>query len=117
MVRWSTTLVVAVVAAAAAVAAVAAVDNEDGVQWRRWGGGLMVIAAFDSAGNGLQIGDGKGKMAIDTSVGGWQWQVSAFDGGDGQRWVLVFDGGNRRQLWQRWTIEMVFNCSGGGGIQ
>jgi hypothetical protein len=30
-------------------AAVAAVDNEDGVQWWRWGGRLMVAAAFDGA--------------------------------------------------------------------
>jgi hypothetical protein len=42
----STTPVV-VVAAAAAVVAVAAMDNEDGVQWQRWQGRLMAVAAFD----------------------------------------------------------------------
>jgi len=30
---------------------------------------------------------------------------------------LAFDGGNGRQLWQRWTIEMTFNGSSGGGVQ
>jgi hypothetical protein len=64
-----------------------------------------------------QIGDGKAKMAIDTSGGGWQWWASAFDGSNGQRWVLAFDGGNEWQLWQRWTIELVFNGGGGGDVQ
>ena len=34
---------------AAAVAVVAGVENEEGVQWRRWGGHSMVGAAFDGA--------------------------------------------------------------------
>jgi hypothetical protein len=38
-----------VAAAVAAVTVVAAVDNEDGVQWRRWGGRSMTAAAFDRA--------------------------------------------------------------------
>ena len=36
-----------VVAAVAEAAAVAAVDDEDDVQWRRWGGCSMAAAAFD----------------------------------------------------------------------
>jgi hypothetical protein len=35
--------------AAAAVAVVAGVENEEGVQWRRWGGHSMAAAAFDGA--------------------------------------------------------------------
>ncbi len=96
--------------------AAAAVDDDDGVQWRRWGGRSMAAAAFNRGGNGLRIGDGDAKMVIDTSSGGWRWRASAFDGGDGQRWVLAFDGGDGRQLWQRWTIEMAFNGSGCGSI-
>jgi hypothetical protein len=67
-------LVVAAAAAARAVTAavaVAAVDDEDGVQWRRWGGCSMAAVAFDSKGDGLWIGYGKGRMANDTSVGRW----------------------------------------------
>jgi hypothetical protein len=109
--------VVVAVTAATVVAAEAAVDNEDGVRWRRWEGRSMAAAVFGGIGDGLRIGNGKGKIAIDTSGGGWQWRASAFDGGDGQRWVLAFDGGNGQQLWQRWTIETAFNGSGGGGIQ
>ncbi len=38
------------------------VDIEDGIQWRRWGGGhSMGVAAFDSGGDGLRIGDVKEK--------------------------------------------------------
>jgi hypothetical protein len=29
----------------------------------------------------------------------------------------VFDGGDGRQLWQRWTIETTFKGDGGGGVQ
>ena len=29
----------------------------------------------------------------------------------------MFDSGDGRQLWQRWTIEMAFNDGSGGGIQ
>ncbi len=58
---------------AAAVVAAAAVDDEDGVQWRRWGGGRsMAVAAFDSSIDELRIGDVKAKMAIDTIGGEWQ---------------------------------------------
>ena len=100
-------------AAAAAVAAVAAVlvaagtarrDDEDGVQWRRWGGRSMAAAAFDGGSDGTRIGDGKAKMAIDTS------------GGDGRKFPLLFDGGDGRQLWQLWTIDTVFNSGGDGGV-
>ena len=35
----------------------------------------------------------------------------------GQGWVLAFDGGNGRQLWQGWTIEMAFNGGGSGGVR
>ena len=51
-----------VAAVVAAMAAVAAVDDEYGVQWRWWGGGVqwrMVAAAFNRNGNGLQIGKQK----------------------------------------------------------
>ncbi len=37
-----------VAAAVAAVAAVA-VNNEDGMQWRQWGGRSMAVTAFDGA--------------------------------------------------------------------
>jgi hypothetical protein len=76
----------------------------------------MAAAAFNGNGNGLWINNGKAKMATDTSGGGWRWWASAFDSGNGRSWVLVFDGGNGQQLWQQWTIETVFNGSGGGGI-
>jgi len=46
-VKRSTTQVAVVVAEVAAVAAVAAVDDEDSVQWRRWGGHSMAAASFD----------------------------------------------------------------------
>ena len=114
-----------VVVAAAAVVAVAAVDNEDGVQWWRWQGHSMAVAAFDGRltvtaidGDGvlLKQGNGKAKMATDTSGGGWRWWASVFDSGNGRSWVLVFDGGNGQQLWQQWTIETAFNGSGGGGV-
>ena len=36
-------------AAVAEVAAVAAVNNEEGVQWRQWGGRSMAAAVFDGA--------------------------------------------------------------------
>jgi hypothetical protein len=106
----------AMVTAAVTVAAVAAMDNEDGIQWRRWGGRSMAVAAFNSNGNGLRIGNSETKMAINTSSGRWQWRASAFDSSDGRRWVSVFDSGNGQQLWQQWTIEMAFNGSSGSGI-
>ena len=65
----------------------------------------MSVAAFDSGGNRLWIGDVEAKMAIDTSGGGWRQRASAFYDGDGRRWPLAFDGDDRRQLWQRWTID------------
>jgi len=48
----------------------------------------MAVAAFDGGVDGLRIGNVEAKMAIDTIGGGWQQQVSAFDGGDGRRWLL-----------------------------
>jgi hypothetical protein len=36
---------------------------------------------------------------------------------DGRRWASAFDGGDGRQLWQRWTIEMAFKVGGGGGVR
>ena len=56
-------------------------------------------------------------MEIDISGGGWRRRASAFDIGNGQRWALVFDGGDGLQLWQRWMIETAFNSGGGGGVQ
>ena len=44
--------------------------------------------------------------------------MSAFDSGDGRRWALEFDGGDRLQVWQwRWTIEKAFNGGGGDGVR
>ena len=91
-VRWLKTsaaaasaVVVAVVVAVAAVV-MAGVDIEDGIQWRRWGGGhSMGVAAFDSGGDGLRIGDVKEKMVIDTTSGGWRRRASEFNGGNGRR--------------------------------
>ena len=40
-----------------------------------------------------------------------------FDSSDVRRWALAFDGGDGRQLWQRWKIEMVFNGGGGSGVR
>jgi hypothetical protein len=54
-------------------------------------------------------------MAIDTSGGGRRRRASAFEGSDGQRFVLVIDG-DEWQLWWRWTIEIVFNGGDGGGV-
>ncbi len=56
-------------------------------------------------------------MEIDISGGGWRRRVSVFDSGDERRWALAFDGGDGRQLWQWWTIEMAFNGGGGGGVR
>jgi len=91
--------------------AAAAVDDEDSVQCR-W----TMIMSFIGGSSvrwqwrwGLRIGDDKVTMEIDVSSGGWRRRVSAFDGGDGQRLALGFDCGDGRQLWQRWTIETVFN--------
>jgi hypothetical protein len=75
MVKRSTSLAVAVIAAVALVA----VDDEDVVQWQRWGGGHSIAAAaFDGNVNELWVGDGKAKMVIDTSGGRWRRQASAF---------------------------------------
>ncbi len=75
----------------------------------------MAAAAFDGGGDGLRQSDGKAKMAIDTSGGGWGRRASAFDSGDGGRFALVFDC-DGTQLWWRWMIEMAFDGGGGGGI-
>ena len=56
-------------------------------------------------------------MEIDIRGGGWRRRASAFDSGDGRRWVLAFDGGDGWQLWQRWTIETAFDGGGGSGAQ
>jgi len=56
-------------------------------------------------------------MESDTSGVGWQQRASAFDGVDAQRWALAFNGGDGRQLWQRWIIEISFNDGGDGGIR
>ena len=58
------------------------------------GGRSMAAAAFDCGIDGMRIGDVEAKMAIDTSGGGWRQRASAFDGGDGRRWSLVFDSGD-----------------------
>ena len=50
-------------------------------------------------------------MAFDSSGGGWQWRVSVFEG-NGQLWVLVFDGGNGRQSQQRWQWRMTMAFDG-----
>ena len=76
------------------MAAVAAVDDEDGVQWRRWGGRSMSASAFNGSGDGLQIGDVEAKMAIDTSGVGWLEAKMAIDtsgvaGGDSGRQRLT----------------------------
>jgi hypothetical protein len=76
----------------------------------------MAATVFDGNGNGLRISNDKAKMVTNTSGGGWRRRVSAFDGSNGQSWLLVFDGGNGQQLWQQWKIETVFNGGGGGGI-
>ena len=94
--------------------AVAAVDDEDGVQWWAFNGGGSVRRQQRW---GLRIGDDEATMEIDISGGGWRRRASAFDSGDGQRWVLVFDGGDGRQMWQRWTIETAFNGGGGGFVR
>ena len=75
----------------------------------------MVAAAFDGDGNGIRLRDGKVKMAIETSNGMWRRRESAFDGGNGRRFALVFEG-NGQQLWKRWTIETVFNGNDVGGV-
>ena len=50
----------------------------------------MAVVAFDGNGDGLRLIDGKAKMAIDTSGGGWRRRASAFDGGDGWRFALLW---------------------------
>ena len=95
--------------AVAAAAAVAVGDEE---------------RAFNGSGSvrrqrrwGLQIGNDEETMEIDISGGGWRWQASAFDSGDGRRWALAFGGGDGQQLWQRWIIEIVFNDGGDSGVR
>ena len=56
-------------------------------------------------------------MVIDTSGGGRRQPASEFDDGDGQRWPLVFDGGDGRLMWQQWTKDTMFNGGGGGGVR
>ena len=58
-------------------------------------------------------------MEIDIIGDGWRRRASVFDSSDGRSWALAFygDGGDGRQLWQRWTIEMAFNDSSSGGVQ
>ena len=56
-------------------------------------------------------------MEINISGGGRRWRASAFDGDDRRSWALAFDGSNGWQLWQQWTIEMVFNGDVGGGVR
>ena len=71
--------------------AVAAVDNEGGVQWWRWGGRSMAVAAFDGDGDGLQIGNAEAKMAITDAIGGGWFEAnmaittSGMAGGDSGR--------------------------------
>ena len=81
------------------------------------GGGVsLAVATFGGDNNRQQIGDGKAMMANNISSGGWEWQASALDGGDGIRWMLTFDGGKGGQLWNWWTIKTTSNGGGGGGI-
>ncbi len=78
----------------------------------------MAVAGYDGdGGGGLRIGNDNLTMDIDISGGGWRRQASAFESGDEQWWALVFDGGDGRQLRQRWTIEMSFNDGGGSGVR
>ena len=58
-------------AAVAAAVVMAAVDNDNGIEWRWWGGAFNSAAVFDGNGDGLQLSNGKAKMAIDTSSGGF----------------------------------------------
>ena len=90
-----------------AAVAVVAVDDEDGVQWWQRGGCSMAAAAFDGSINGPRIGNVEAKMVIETISGGWRRQASAaFDGGNGRRWLLVFDnGGDGRLPWQWWRVD------------
>ena len=76
----------------------------------------MAVEAINGNNNGLQIGDGEAKMAIDTSGGRWLQRASAFDDNNGQRWVLALGDGDGQQLWQWWTVEPAFNVGGGGDV-
>jgi len=49
-------------------------------------------------------------MVIDTSGGGRRQPASEFDDGDGQRWPLVFDGGDGRLMWQQWKWWRWWRC-------
>ena len=73
------------------------------------GGHSMAAAAFNCDCDGIRIGDGEAEMVIDTSSGGWQWWASAFDGGNGQRWVLD------SWQWQLMAAVAAVENRGGGG--
>ena len=114
--RWSITpAAVAVVVAVTAEAAAVVVDDDNSFEWQWCGEYSMAAAVFDGVGDGLRQSDGKAKMVIDTSGGGWGRRVSAFDSGNGWRFVLVFDG-DEWQLWWWWMIEMASDGGGSGGI-
>jgi hypothetical protein len=67
--------------------------------------------------NGLWIVDAEVKMVIGTSDGVWQQRVSAYDNGDGRRWLFVFDGGDGRLLWHQWTIVVTMLDDVGDGLR
>ena len=48
-------------------------------------------------------------MVIGTSDGVWQQRVSAYDNGDGRRWLFVFDG--------QWTIVVTMLDDVGDGLR
>jgi hypothetical protein len=56
-------------------------------------------------------------MVIGTSDGVWQQRVSAYDNGDGRRWLFVFDGGDGRLLWHQWTIVVTMLDDVGDGLR
>ena len=101
-VMWSKT---SVAAAAVVVAAVAvAVDDEEGIQWRRWGEGRsMVAAAFDSSGNGL----------CGQTISRRRWRLTpVVAGGNGgqQRLMAAMDEGVPWRL----PVAMDGSCDNGG---
>jgi len=54
--------------------------------------------------NGLRQSNGEeAKMVFDTSIGGWQWRLSAFDGSNG--W---------QQQWWYWRMTSLFDSDGDG---
>ncbi len=53
--------------------------------------------------NGLRQSNGEeAKIVFDTSIGGWQRQLSAFDGSNG-----------RQQQWWYWRMTSLFDSDGG----